>query len=582
MMQPMRLDMRDEPWPVRPWIMAAICAVAGILFYVFVDAVQDGRGGRWEVVGASFVAVGALSFVLTVEKRRWLWSLGFALLWGLVVGLVGWTTHGYNRSGEVMEFPFLVSIFAVLLACPLFQAARDEGRWAFPPLRVHGHAWTDAVIGAAGIAFVGISFALAWLIAGLFDLIGIDILTDLLREGVVGWALAGFAFGAAVGIMRERDALVATMQRLVMVVLSVLAPVLASALVLFLLSLPVTGLAGLWDGWVSAAALTLAAAGGSYLLLNAAVGLGDEDKAPNAVLHWSAMVLAIVVLPLSVLAMTALGLRVGQYGWTPERLWGVVAAGVAIAYGLAGWWAVGRWRRAFEGAIRTLQTRLAIGVCALALILALPIVDFGAMSARDQLARLSNGEVTPEQFDWRAMAFDFGPAGRRALQQIARSGPEAQRAMAANALAARNRYAVPDAGEGAMPLVPLAKRLRVVPADRALPDGVMTLLVGTQWLCGTGQCVALWIADDRIAIVSQRQPREPLTVNFIARDDQGEWSESARLALEVPEPAPGDLATADVRIGEVRQRAILVDGRRLRLIEDAVPPEPAPEPAPER
>ncbi|MBX9729673.1 MAG: DUF4153 domain-containing protein, partial [Sphingopyxis sp.] len=83
--------------------MAAICAIAGVIFYLCVEAVQDGRGGRWNVVGASFVAVGTLSFILTVEKRRWWWSLAFAIAWGLVVGLVGWTTHGYNRGGEVME-----------------------------------------------------------------------------------------------------------------------------------------------------------------------------------------------------------------------------------------------------------------------------------------------------------------------------------------------------------------------------------------------------------------------------------------------------------------------------------------------
>lgn len=575
-MQPMRLDLRDEPWPTRPWIMAAICAIAGALFYLLVDAVQSGTGGRWEVVGASFVAVGVLSFVLTVERRRWLWSLVFASAWGLVVGLVGWTTHGYNRSGEVMEFPFLVAIFAVLLACPLFQAARDEGRWAFPPLRVHGHAWTDAVIGAASLAFIGISFALAWLIAGLFDLIGIDVLTELLREGLVAWSLAGFTFGAAVGILRERDALVGTMQRLVMVVLSVLAPVLAFALVLFLFSLPLTGLAGLWDGWVSAAALTLAAAGGAYLLLNAAVGLGDEEKAPHPVLHWSAMILALVVLPLAALAMAALALRVGQYGWTPERLWGVVAAGVAIAYGAAGWWAVGRWRRAFEGAIRTLQTRLAIGVCGLALVLALPILDFGAISARDQLARLSSGQVAPEQFDWQAMAFDFGPAGRAALQGIADSGSEPQRALATTALAARNRYAVPTSGEGVRPLRPLAERLRIVPAGRALPPEVMALIEGTQWLCATGPCVAVWLDDGRIAIVSQPRIGQFIDVNLISADEAGRWTEGDRAVVAREQPEPPDLAEAEVTIGEHRQRAIFVNGEMLRTIDDGRQSPPRP------
>ena len=135
---------------------------------------------------------------------------------------------------DIFEFPFLSGIFAVLIAAPLFQTVRDEGAWRFPYARLHRHAWTDAVIGAASLVFTGITFLLAWLIAGLFDVIGIDVIKELLQEEWFGWMLAGFAFGGAVGILRERDALVATLQKLVMVVLAVLAPVLAVALAAFL------------------------------------------------------------------------------------------------------------------------------------------------------------------------------------------------------------------------------------------------------------------------------------------------------------------------------------------------------------
>src|SRR3546814_13416722 len=31
-----RLDDSDPPWPLRPWIMAAICAVAGLAFPLFI------------------------------------------------------------------------------------------------------------------------------------------------------------------------------------------------------------------------------------------------------------------------------------------------------------------------------------------------------------------------------------------------------------------------------------------------------------------------------------------------------------------------------------------------------------------
>ena len=52
------------------------------------------------------------------------------------------------------------------------------------------------MIDAASAAFTGISFLLAYLIAQLFDLIGIEFFTELLRKDWFNALLAGFAFGA--------------------------------------------------------------------------------------------------------------------------------------------------------------------------------------------------------------------------------------------------------------------------------------------------------------------------------------------------------------------------------------------------
>jgi Domain of unknown function (DUF4153) len=561
-----RADSRDAPWPLRPWIMAALCAVAGFFFFLLVDHVDATEATRWAVVGASFVAVATLSFAMTVEPRRWLWSLVFALTWGLVVGLVSWTTYGYNRGGEVAEFPFLASIFAVLLACPLFQAARDEGAWRFGSGSVHNHVWTDAVIGAASIAFVGIAFLLAWLIAGLFDVIGVDFIKKLLEKGAFGFTLAGFAFGAAVGILRERDALVATMQRLVMVVLAVLSPVLAVALLLFLLSLPMSGLSGLWDSWASAAALTLAAAGGSWVLLNAAIGLGDGDRPSNRALHWASLILALVVLPLAGLAMTALALRVGQYGWTPDRIWAVICAGVALAYGVAGWWAVVAKRMDFAPLVRTLQTRLALGVCAVALLLALPIVDFGAISARDQVARLRSGATEAAKFDWQAMAFDFGPEGRAALGRMARGGSAAERAGARVALAAEDRWEVNMVGEGGLDAAeaeylakPIEQKIRILPAERPLPPAAYRRLDNDS-NCRRAPCLVLWLDDDRLAVIARGYGRADILVR---QPGDGSWiGENEMARSEGSHAVTIDMIeNGEVSFREVRRRQILINGQ---------------------
>ena len=569
-----RYDNRDADWPLRPWIMAAICAVAGLIFDFLTDLDTSYARSAAEQAGATFVAIAAVSFVLTVEQRRWIWSLGFAIGWGAVVALVGWFTASYNQNPTIFEWPFLSGVFAVLLAAPLFQTIRDEGAWRFPYARLHSHAWTDAVIGAASIGFVGVTFLLAWLIAGLFDLIGIELIKDALQESWFGWMLAGFAFGAALGLLRERDALVGTLQRLVMVVLSVLAPVLAAALALFLVSLPFTGLDALWDSSLPATGLMLLAGAGAVLLANAVIGNGQEERGPSRLLRLSALVLVLVVLPLAIIAAVSIGVRIGQYGWTPERIWGVGAVAVAIAYGIAGWWSIVRGRERFDQSLRPLQTRLALGLCGLALLLALPIVDFGAISARSQVERLAARKMPAAEFDWQAMAFDFGPAGRRALTRIARGGPTEQRTLAAAALAIKNRYDIDAEVAKTGAIANLHRYLRVIPEGATVPAKLREAIGSTRF-CRENPCVLLIVDPHRALVAGHWQGDEAIQRQMLKQAANGSWAVNADEAsgLHMPRPATGeasttqkvadspDLARAKVELRPVERRQLYIDGK---------------------
>src|SRR3546814_19434009 len=102
--------------------------------------------------------------------------------------------------------------------------------------------------------------------------------------------------------------------------------------------------------------------------LNAVIGNGSDDRATNPALRWAAPVLAVAVLPLAGIAYYSMHLRVIQYGWTPERIWGVIAALNAPAYGIAGLWAVVKGRRDFEHMPRPLQQELATGLARLRLL----------------------------------------------------------------------------------------------------------------------------------------------------------------------------------------------------------------------
>lgn len=521
-MESIRRSAEDESWSLRPWIWAILCAVGAFTVNRLVD--QGGDLAIWRQVAATFVIIATLAFVLTAELRRLLWAVAFALAAAAILAFVGWFTASYNKGGEIAEYPFLAGLFALLIAAPLFQTVRDEGAWRFPYARLHGHVWTDAVIGAASLAFTGVSFLLAYLIAQLFDLIGIKFFSELMREEWFSAILAGFAFGASLGLLRERDALVATLQKLVLVVFSVLAPVLAFALVGFLVSLPFTGLAPLWDSGVPTTPVLLFAAAGAVGLINAVIGDGKADGSSNRILRGSALLLSLSILPLAVISALSMRARIGQYGWTPDRIWGLIAVIVACVYGAAYLVSVAKAVRAkapldWDDHLRPANIKIAQGICGLALFLALPILDFGAMSAQDQVARLKSGKTKEAEFDWKAMAFDFGPKGRVALTALSKSGSEFQIKSATAALAAESRWNIDEAVKAGS-FEKYAANFSYQPADRVLDvDGQRVLLADRQ--CEK-PCKIVWLGENRLVVVSSNYDDGPLTSSVYTRKTQAE------------------------------------------------------------
>ncbi len=113
-----RIDDIDPPWAARPAIMAAVCALAGVIFHNLVE--RDNAEAL-----AAFVAVATIAFVLTAEQRRLHWALLFALGWGAVIALIVENNRGYSVNGSPFEWPFWSGLLAVAVAAPLFQGWRD-------------------------------------------------------------------------------------------------------------------------------------------------------------------------------------------------------------------------------------------------------------------------------------------------------------------------------------------------------------------------------------------------------------------------------------------------------------------------
>ena len=546
-------------WPARPWLLAGLGALAGLIVHLLLDA-NEPSPARAALAAAAFFSFAAASFVL--RPNRWSEAAVFAVGLGLVMGGIAWLAvdSGDHVAGE--EFAFAAGVFFSLLAVPLFQADFHRKRWATPYRETHFHVWTDAVSAAGALAFMLLSWLLLWLLHALFSLIGIEVIEELIQTtGFVG-LFCGATYGAAMGVLRNQLSVLGTLQRVVLLVFSLLAVPFGFAIAVFLIFLLLSGGSALWDATDSATPVLLTCALGCFVLTNAVVRDDDEARSDNVVMQVAAMILAASIFPLTVFAAISMGIRIDQHGLSPERLWALVAIAIATAYGLSYWVGLARGRMAgWAEYLRRANLHLAAASCVVALVLALPLIDFGGISARQQVARLDAGKVTPEEFDFVALRWDFGDAGREVLADLTeREGRVADLAIAAEAMTERpwrGYYAEEVAEEGPLLRTDEEINLRVQPEDAGVREFILGQLRSDGYSC-TLHCLAIDVGRNQrgervIALVEGRY-----YTLYVMRESSREGE--APIIDAAAERSAQLREGSEVEIREVTQRYIVVDG----------------------
>ena len=305
---------------------------------------------------AAFLAAGGIVFAFSLERLRWPWSALFAAAAGLVVGLVAWWNGQPDIGARARAGSFASALLAVAIAVPLFQAVARRRR---PPPRstaaVHAHAWTDLdpLVRRLGLRRAPPSCS-PCCSAELFHLIGIICPRATCSRRLASWRCWSAARSAA------RSGCSATATRSLGTAPEgrhgrssrCSRPILALGLVLFVLALPFTGLEPLWepDQGDDADPARLhprrrrprqrrrSASGGGGRSALAASALGRDGARPRS------------MLPLAIVAAVSTGKRIGQYGFTPDRLWAAVFVAVAVAVAAAYLFALIRGRPRLAGA----------------------------------------------------------------------------------------------------------------------------------------------------------------------------------------------------------------------------------------
>ena len=319
------INAKNEPadWPQRSWALAIAGAVIGLLMHLLS---KDGSTKEvWPLALSTVLVVAGVAIAFVVERERIIPSAIFAGVAAIIVGFTVYWNGGPEGWSNWEGWRLACAALAVAIAAPLFQAWGDAGmprplrlvQLSYPNL--HDRAWMNVVLWFACWLFTGIVWLLIFLIGQLFALIGINAIKDLMGQSWFGMALTGGAFGAAAGLMRDRERILMTLQTVVRRVLSVLAPILGVALVLFLASMAVTGLSPLWEATKSTTPIVISAAIVAIILANSAIGDSPEDEAKMSLIRWGTMALGATLLPLGIIAAISTGLRINQYGHKHKR-----------------------------------------------------------------------------------------------------------------------------------------------------------------------------------------------------------------------------------------------------------------------
>ena len=543
-------------------------ALAGLLIHL-VSKGHDGDAGRMALAALFFF--GPLTAAFSLESERWQVAAIFSAIVGLAMAGIAWRAVHADVHYAGTQYAFAAGVIATLLSVPLFQAGFHKTRFATPYPATYFFVWTDAVSGAGAIAFTGLAFAMTAVLAALFHLLKLDFLKDLLDEEWFDWMLAGAAFGAALGVLRNQLKVLGTLTSVALLVLSILAVPLAAALAIFLAAMVVSGPEVLWEATRSATPVLLTCAAGSFVLANAVIRDEDEAVSKWRIMRIAALVLALGILPLTIFAAISMGTRVAQHGLTPERIWGLVAIGVACAYGVAYFVDVVRgWKAGWRPMLRRANFNLAVATSAFALILALPVLDFGAVSATSQVARLERGAVSVEDFDYDALKWDFGDAGKRALAALAKD-PNAE--IAGLAREAQERKTRPYRWGGMA--AGNEKRLANIHFrfdDPALREALESFVRRTPFTCDA-PCVALDLGSypdgsPHLALVMRGY------IEHLKRDSNGDLAaEYGPLPAPPKQPAPTSSPTSpgaakpapaavpQVEVRKYEGRQIYVDGK---------------------
>lgn len=400
------------------WVIIIFGLVAGLLYALPAGlSLHDRYAVYLPPLSLGAASVPAFTLTRLNAIKPWLCALVVVPFIALMTGWLRWNFPTLPQ-GEFNFRNICAVIFMLSMVMPTLQAFCNKSEES------EGKVQMSVVIADAlwrntfTLSLTGIMTVLFWLVlliwSKLFSAIGITFFDGLFFNNLFFAPMAtGTVMAASIGFCKGLAGPVSVFRQLVTLAAGVMLPLHAIVSLLFLACLPLTGLAGLPHA-LSAATILLT----MTLMMLVFSAVVDERVLSTSL--WRRGMGRIVLIAqfltplLAALAGWALWIRINEYGWTVERVYGVAIALIAFIGSLLLVWFQ---RRAWSQGAGSMKryTALMLGLTALGcFLLHTPVVDPYRIEIKNQLARFKQGTAKANEMD----IYSFSTAGRRGMQAL--------------------------------------------------------------------------------------------------------------------------------------------------------------------
>ncbi len=461
--------------------LAAIGAIAGYFFWALFEYLPDLVDEQRVLMLVGAFAGSLFGGLLLLVGRL---GLPVAFRYAAVIALVSalvlfWASYRFFTVEDYFEAGHPVIAFTFLTWLPLpFVMAQETSQSGWRDYEaLFDHAWSIFVRTVTVWMFTGLFWLVIFLSDQLLELVGFVYLGELVENLWFSMPLTGAIVGLAMAVLNELKTVVSTLRRLALQLLRLLLPLVAVVVALFIVLVPFQGLEKVF-GSLSAAGTMLAMAAGAVTLITSAIDARDEDSAHSRLMVMAAKGLAVLLPLIAGIAVYAIWVRVGQYGWTPPRLSASVIALVVLGYALAYAASVlagKNWR----GHIRTANTWKALVVIVVSVVWLTPVLNVERISANSHVDRFEAGLIGVEDLDVWRLGQNWGKPGLQALGRVRAITGHAEQAALIHKLAefdkGTSRYAYEHSDDNLtnqQTLADLKAILPVLPEGSELPEAV--------------------------------------------------------------------------------------------------------------